>query len=177
MGPTKFQRAPQFLAPNGVITVKGVEIDLQGNSQQTLITSESSPNSGGVFMNLANTSVSFFIAGRIGLEGRVPNYALIQRDAPFIYTEIVSAIGSDGRDTRARVRVSVDKTWHPNAPTTGTTHFNEIRIYRRDYADPERRFQLTEGGFMPITGQLEGFLLSGSSTWPGTHPLPAGDSL
>lgn len=175
-GPTKFLRPPELLTPSGTVTVRGVEFDLQGNSEQTLITSEAIPGSGGVFINSANTSLSFYFGGRVGLEGRVPNYALLKRDAPYIYTEIVNAIGPDGRDTRSKIRMSVNKEWRPDGSITGTAHFNEIRIYRRDFADPQRRFRLVEAGHLNIAGQLEAFLLSGSATWPGAAPLPVGDN-
>lgn len=154
-------------------------MDLIGNSQQTLITAETSPYSSELpaRQGASGKAVSWYVAARIGLEGRVPIFALLQRDPPFIFAEIVTAIGPDGRDTDSKIRLSVDKTWHPDGgdglsgAVVGFTHFNEIRIYRRDYFDLERRYRLARPVFF-IAGQLSGFLQSGSSIWPGASPLP-----
>jgi hypothetical protein len=168
VGPTKFQQAPQKLRQFSV-SARGVEWDLEGNSEQSFITSETAPASGRLVINSANDSVSYYVAGRVGLEGRVPNYALFQRDAPYIFANIITALGPDGRDSDSRINLSVDSSWKAGT-VTGTSHFNDIRIYVRDYGDERRRFALAPGGHLSIDDQLAAFLNSGSSTWPGPPP-------
>lgn len=170
VGPTKFDFPIHFTA---TATVRGSEINVDENSSQLLISGETSPASGKVVISQDGIAISYYVAGRVGIEGRVPNYALFARDAPFIFTEIIAQVGADGRDTDSRIRVSVDKTWRPGGAVTGTVHFNEIRVYERDYTTAGRPFALTLGGGMPIAGQLAGFIQSGSRTWPGTPPPPS----
>lgn len=175
-GPTKLYRFSQELVPVAV-RVKGVEFELQPNAEQIFISSESAPSSGQLFPSgpAGSDRVLQYTAGRVGLEGRVPTFALFGRDAPFIYNRIVTRLGADGRDAGSFIRVSVDKTWHPNGLVIGKAHFNEIRIYRRDYVGDEHNFVLQSNGFMPIAGQLSSFIASGSPTWPGLPPDPEGN--
>jgi hypothetical protein len=71
-----------------------------------------------------------FTSVRIGFEGQLPNFALFERNVPYIYNEIIFGTDSDGRDTQNQVRMSVDKVWSQIAGDTGLTYFNEIRIFR-----------------------------------------------
>jgi hypothetical protein len=175
IGPTKFAQAPEALR-NLVVTVRGTEFDLSGNSEQSFISSETGPGSGGLYINANNTAFSLFISGRIGIEGRVPNFALFGRDAPYIFTEVITAMGPDGRDTGSRIRLSVDQRWFPSGTVTGNNHFNEIRIYKRDFSAANYgKFVLVPGGWLEIKGQLPAFLASGSSTWPGPAVQPTGN--
>ncbi|WP_415910898.1 hypothetical protein [Oleiharenicola sp. Vm1] len=167
-GPTKFAYLGDFL--QGSITVKGVEVDFSGNLSQSFIASEPLPGNGAITIGADSRALSFYFGGRVGLEGRVPNYALFSRDAPFIFTEMIFALGADGRDTGSRIRFSVNKTWSPSG-TTGTAHFNEIRIYSRDYGTGGTSFTRVAPVF-EIAGQLDAFIQSGDRTWPGAAPLP-----
>lgn len=171
-GPTKFAQPPELLTPTGKITMRGVEFDLQGNSDQSFISSDPIPNSGSVTLAADHRAFSFYFGGRVGLEGRVPNFALFHKDAPFIFTEMIFAIGPDGRDTDSRIRLSVDKVWSPTG-VTGANHFNEIRIYRRAFLPQGVVFQRVDDGEFLISGQLAPFIQSGSSTWPGQPPAPS----
>lgn len=175
IGPTKFAQAPEALR-NLDVTVRGTEFDLSGNSQQSFITGEVGAGSGGLYMNASNTVFSFFMSGRVGIEGRVPNFALMGRDAPFIFAEVITAIGPDGRDTGSRIRLSVDQRWFPDGTVTGNNHFNEIRIFKRDYSQAGYgQFVLARNGLLEIANQLPAFLASGSTTWPGAAPTPTGN--
>jgi len=89
-GPTKFAYLGDFL--QGSITVKGVEVDFSGDLSQSFIASEPLPGNGAITIGPDSRALSFYFGGRVGLEGRVPNYALFSRDAPFIFTEMIFAL-------------------------------------------------------------------------------------
>lgn len=167
-GPTKFLHIGNFI--QGQISIRGVEVDLTGNSSQSLIASEAIPRNGSTNYAADGRSLSFFFGGRVGLEGRVPNYALFSRDAPFIFSEMIFAVGPNGKDTDSRIRFSVDKSWSPNG-SHGTSHFNEVRIFARDYGDVGATFRLVHAPF-EIAGQLAAFIQSGDRGWPGVAPAP-----
>lgn len=84
--------------------------------------------------------------------------------------------GPDGRDTGSRIRLSVDQRWFPDGTVTGNNHFNEIRIFKRDYSQAGYgQFVLARNGLLEIANQLPAFLASGSTTWPGAAPKPTGN--
>jgi hypothetical protein len=173
-GKTKFMNLPFQWLTKVSGTFRGIEINMDSNSTQMLINSEQSSDTGKLPVPITEdrTSAAGYVSGRVGIEGRVPTFALTGRDAPWIYCEIIASVGPDGRDTNSRIRLSNDTVWTP-AGITGTSHFNEIRIYTRNYRDAFLRFKLVKDGYLPIQKQLAAFLQNGSATWPGPSPAPS----
>jgi len=81
-GATKFMPIPYGYLTSGPVTVRGVEIDLAGNSTQMLIRGETSVETQKLPIPVSGdgTATAGYVAARIGLEGRVPNFALLGRD-------------------------------------------------------------------------------------------------
>jgi hypothetical protein len=127
---------------------------------------------------LAGDGLSFSVmtAGRVSFEGNAANQKLFDRQAPFIFTELLFEMGADGTDSLSSIRLSVDKTWEDTGDdtsiVTGSCHFNEIRIYERDPTKIEPTYRQRQE--LLIAGQVRPFVMSvyPSQTAAQIQPLP-----
>jgi hypothetical protein len=122
--PTSLDRMVDSLAANALLPYPYV-------NGQLLVPSEPNPNNGSVNIDRVGNSISRFTSARVGWEGQYPNYALFQRDVPYIYNEIIFGLDTNGQDLKNSIRISVDKMWSQDGTQTGNAHFNEIRLYKR----------------------------------------------
>ncbi|MGH8017772.1 MAG: hypothetical protein ACREIA_05680 [Opitutaceae bacterium] len=172
-GRTKISASSPFLD-----FINDIGLPIPNNGSQLLIASEPSKFNDDLQVDRSGGRISFYNSVRVGREAQFPNFALFGRDVPYIFNEIIFGLDSTGRDRMNNIRLSVDKVWQQNGTTTGSVHFNEIRIYKRS-----RSFELLDFGFAPQggafrldqgAGMLEPFILSvPAGQWPTIPPKPA----
>jgi hypothetical protein len=121
-------------------------------------------------------SCGVLTAGRVSHAGNLANQKLFDRQAPFIHTEALFALGPDSRDTLSSINLSVDKTWRDlgnnESLVTGSCHFNEIRIYEQVPGSPEHTYRQRDA--LMIADQIRPFVLSvtPSQTTEQIQPKP-----
>ncbi len=135
MGPTKMQITGfiSVFANAGTLWVLPL-IGLSGatdTANNLLIPSLENTRNGQQRKDITGGRVSLYTSGRIGWEASRGNYALFERDVPYIFNEIIFGLDASGRDNQNQVQLSINKTWNAAGTESGLIYFNEIRIYSR----------------------------------------------
>jgi len=115
---------------------------------------------------------SGYASARVGINGRKANWRLFGRDAPWIFSEILTFINESG-SPETRIRLSVDMLLkEKGSKISGTANFNNLSIYERSVnSDGEINYRLKE--LLPMEGQLKPFVESASGSWPEAELPPA----
>ena len=109
-------------------------------------------------------AISSYWSARVGAHGRNANWRLLGLDAPWIFSEIIFEMKSDGTvDTR--LRASVDVAWKDGRVTSGTKQFNNLNIYKRAVAI-DGVVQYERKGLLEMDGKLRPFVNSATGAWP-----------
>ncbi|MDH4411321.1 MAG: hypothetical protein QE273_17040 [Verrucomicrobiales bacterium] len=95
-------------------------------------------------------AVSHFTSARIGPSGQKPNWRLFGLEAPWIWSEIIVELQSDG-SVKERVWTSINTHWSESGNMTGEKPFNDLKIYKGENAS------LSSGGgrILKQIGHLE----------------------
>lgn len=158
-GPTKIDPPVPGFVEEAINT--GLNLPIPFVNGQYWWDSEPSPFSGQINIDAARRKISLYTSARVGPEGQFPNYALLGRDVPYIFNEIVFGIDADGKDSDNYVRMSVDRVWRADGTITGSSHFNQVYVYKRLMGQPNSRYRRLQ--FFPIeggAGMLKPFLES-----------------
>jgi hypothetical protein len=121
--------------------------------------------------NRATRQISLSTAVRIGFEGQYPSYALLGRNMPYIFNEIILGLDELGRDTKDSIRVGIDKVWNEDGSEVRSSYSNNIMIYQEtepNYYSRVKTFSIENGA-----GMLKPFLESvpaGSFLSPQLEP-------
>lgn len=171
-GPTK------FTLPSWAISVLNT-IGVPNNGTQLEIPSLPNLRNGVQRIDRAGGRISLYNSGRINLEASYINWALFHRDVPWIFSEVIFGLDSAGRDRQNTVPMSVNRRWNKAGLASGSVHFNEIVIYRRNNGSDQylldRRFTLGNGANM-LQPFIDSIPYGQWSTVPGTGiPNPYAD--
>ncbi len=133
---------------------------------------EGSPNHDARSNSSDGKKQSNFASARIGEKGRNVNWRLFGKDAPWIFSEIIHELKSDG-SVEASHKFSVDITWK-NGEKQGETPFNNLNIYKRKIVfnqDGSIKADYEREDLLPMEGELKPFVDSASGQWP-EPPIP-----
>jgi len=146
---------------------------LWDNPEQTFFSlptqpSEPHPENNRQKISQEGTRFSHFASGRVGLGGRLVNWRLMGKDAPWIFSEIVFELEDDGTVSQ-QFRISVDSVWSEDSSVEGEVKFNNMNVFKGIIENNEAgsydfTFQLRQ--LLPMEGSLEGFINSASGDWP-----------
>ncbi len=106
-------------------------LNLPTNGSQILIPSLENRFNNVQRFDRINGKVSLYTSARIGREASGPNYALFERDVPYIFNEIVFGLDEFGRDRANQVRLSMNIVWNQTVAGSGLNYFNEISLYEK----------------------------------------------
>lgn len=116
-----------------------------------------------------DSQVSTYGLARIGSEGQNVNWRLFGRDVPWIYTEIISELGSTGA-VKGKHRTSVDMVWdEDNGVTDGQTPFNNLNIYRAETDTEDHTVYYKQQDVLEMEGHVPDFV---DSVPIGQYPAP-----
>ena len=110
----------------------------------------------------------------LGEKGRNVNWRLFGKDAPWIFSEIIHELKSDG-SVEASHKLSVDITWK-NGQKQGDTPFNNLNIYKRNIVfnqDGSIQANYDREDLLPMEGELKPFIDSASGQWPELAIAPS----
>jgi len=111
-------------------------------------------------------AISSYLSIRVGDDGRNANWRLFGKDVPWIFSEIIFEVTSEG-SVNTRLRTSTDIKWKDGVVTSGTNPFNNLNIYKRtiDTLTGQVNYE-RQGEVLGMDGHLESFLNSSSTAWP-----------
>lgn len=123
-------------------------------------------------------SFSLYGTGRIGLKGRKVQWHLLNKDAPWIYSEIQFNSKGAGEFPDWKIYASLGMTLTPGGDgnsviKTGEHPFNNLSVFKRDTEDPQKHFERI--AIMKMKNQVKYFIESvpgAPSAWPVLPPGP-----
>jgi hypothetical protein len=121
-------------------------------------------------------SVALYGTGRIGEKGRKVQYHLLERDAPWIFSEIQFNSQGAGEFPNWKIYTSIDKTMLPGANDDTSTNiglhpFNNLSVLKRKPQIENQPFNRI--GVLPMEGHLKAFIESAPrGQWDVDAPSP-----
>ncbi len=132
--------------------------------------SETNQYQGAHAVSQDGTKLSCYATGRVGAGGQNVNWRLMGKDAPWIFSEIITELKSD-RTVAAQIKTSVDKSWSAAGGVQGETAFNNLNLYKLQKNLETDEWEFIRQTLMPMEGELEDFINSASGQRP-EPPIP-----